>query len=158
MLALRDQAVPESVATAARVALCRRAVTEAQRAYDRARRTADQEKIAEAKRERAAAASCEPSAEEIAVRLAEDLPSRPVGGSGERMTAAHAVVAVEQQLRREIEHVNEDLGESVAAVAEQLARVLVPPIAAAAEAATRSVGALLADLHSAAEIAGSRAQ
>ncbi len=141
LVALRDQAIPKGAAVRAREALIRRRAREAQDAYDTARRAGDPQTIAEAKRKRDAAPFYDPSDEETAVYLAEALPSRPVGGRGEWPAAAHAVAAADRQLRRELEHVNEDLRDGiapmVATVVERLVRALAPGVAAAAVSAAR---------------------
>ncbi len=143
LVALRDQAIPEGVVVVAREALIRRRAGEAQHAYDTARRAGDPQTIAEAKRKRDAAAAYYPGAEEVADYLAAALPSRPVGGTGEWIAAARRCGCRSAATPRD-RSCERGSGRRHHKRSRALVRALAPRIAAAAETAGRSVGALLA--------------
>lgn len=104
---LRRGELPTAVVDEARNALRRQAQTvaqvSAQRLYDDARRDGDPAAVSAARRDRDTIATAVPSERDemtLARCLAADLPSRQIGGRGDRAMAAHRVEAETRRLER----------------------------------------------------------
>lgn len=96
---LRGEELPADVVARAQRVLRNRAIADAQRDYDEARRRGEQLSAARTRRARTAAATDIPEVE-LARYLAKTLPSRPRGGRDEWMVAAHAIEAESKRLQR----------------------------------------------------------